>query len=257
MKSFLLIAFGFFCILIALPASDSVLVKAPSSSSVYYISGDNRYVFPNDQTYKSWYSDYSTITNVTDEQLASLTLVGNVTYRPGTRLVKIQSDPKVYAVDKGGVLRWVNSAGATLLASDGNTLFAFNPQSQYAMVAIYRLDAKTGNYTEAQMAGVSPSRRARLFRNVGGNWEAKPELQALITWKRHDLLRDPYERPYDLICCRNVVIYFTEAAKTDLYSRFCESLRPNGILFLGATESIPNPRSVGLTPAGLTFYQRR
>ena len=116
--------------------------------------------------------------------------------------------------------------------------------------------ARTGNYTEAQMAGVSPSRRARFFRNVGSNWEAKPELQALITWKRHDLLRDPYERPYDLICCRNVVIYFTEAAKVDLYKRFCDALRPGGVLFLGATESIPNVRNVGLLPAGLTFYKR-
>jgi chemotaxis protein methyltransferase CheR len=116
--------------------------------------------------------------------------------------------------------------------------------------------AKTGTYTEAQMAGVSPSRRARFFRNVGSNWEAKPELQALITWKKHDLLRDPYERPYDLICCRNVVIYFTETAKSDLYRRFCDALRPGGVLFLGATESIPNVRAVGLLPAGLTFYKR-
>jgi chemotaxis protein methyltransferase CheR len=116
--------------------------------------------------------------------------------------------------------------------------------------------ARAGTYTEAQMAGVSPSRRTRFFRNVGANWEAKPELQALITWKRHDLLRDPYERPYDLICCRNVVIYFTEPAKADLYKRFCDALRPGGVLFLGATESIPNVRNVGLLPAGLTFYKR-
>jgi chemotaxis methyl-accepting protein methylase len=41
-----------------------------------------------------------------------------------------------------------------------------------------------------------------------------------------------------------------------MYTRFCESLRPGGVLFLGATESIPNVRSVGLVPAGLTFYRR-
>jgi len=116
--------------------------------------------------------------------------------------------------------------------------------------------ARTGVYTEAQMTGVSPARRARFFRSVGPNWEARPELQAPIAWKRHDLLRDPYEHPFDLICCRNVVIYFTEAAKTDLYGRFREALRPGGILFLGATESIPNARAVGLQPAGLTFYRR-
>ena len=117
--------------------------------------------------------------------------------------------------------------------------------------------ARKALYAENQMAGVSPARRAHFFRKVDAGWEANSELQSMITWRRHDLLRDPYEKPFEIICCRNVVIYFTEAAKTDLYSRFCESLRPNGILFLGDTESIPNPRSVGLTPAGLTFYQRR
>jgi chemotaxis protein methyltransferase CheR len=116
--------------------------------------------------------------------------------------------------------------------------------------------ARQGSYIEAQMAGVSPSRRDRFFRQVDKSWVAKPELQAMITWRRHDLLRDSYERPFDLICCRNVVIYFTEAAKVELYKRFCESLRPGGVLFLGATESIPNVRAVGLTPSGLTFYVR-
>ena len=120
MKRFLFIVFGFFFILIALPASAGVLVKAPASSSVYYISGDNRYVFPNDQTYKSWYSDYSAITSVTDEQLASLTLAGNVTYRPGKRLVKVQTDPKVYAVSENGTLRWITTeeVAATLYGSN-------------------------------------------------------------------------------------------------------------------------------------------
>jgi chemotaxis protein methyltransferase CheR len=116
--------------------------------------------------------------------------------------------------------------------------------------------ARRGAYTEAQMAGVSPARRARFFRKLDNSWEAKPELQDLITWRRHDLLRDPYERPFDVICCRNVVIYFTEPAKAELYKRFSDALRPGGVLFLGATESIPNVRAVSLMPSGLTFYKR-
>jgi chemotaxis protein methyltransferase CheR len=116
--------------------------------------------------------------------------------------------------------------------------------------------AKKATYTEQQMAGVSPARRARFFRKVDAGWEVKPEIQALITWRKHDLLKDPYEKPFDLICCRNVVIYFTEAAKTELYKRFADALRPAGMLFLGATESIPNARAVGLLPSGVTFYRR-
>jgi len=116
--------------------------------------------------------------------------------------------------------------------------------------------ARKGSYSEQQMLGISPARRARFFNKADTNWVTKPELQSLITWRRHDLLKDAYDKPFDLICCRNVVIYFTEAAKTELYRRFCEALRPGGILFLGATESIPNVRAVGLQPCGNTFYRR-
>ena len=116
--------------------------------------------------------------------------------------------------------------------------------------------ARKAVYAENQMAGVSPARMTRFFHKVHGGWEANPELRTMITWRRHDLLRDEYERTFDIICCRNVVIYFTEAAKTQLYMRFVETLRPGGVLFLGATESIPNARDVGLTPASLTFYKR-
>jgi chemotaxis protein methyltransferase CheR len=116
--------------------------------------------------------------------------------------------------------------------------------------------AREATYTEAQMAGVPQADRARFFRQADRNWEVRPQLKALVTFRRQDLLTDPNEGPFDVIVCRNVVIYFTEQAKTDLYRRFYDSLRPGGILFLGATESIPNARAVGLVPAGSTFYKR-
>ncbi len=116
--------------------------------------------------------------------------------------------------------------------------------------------ARQGVYTEQQMLGVSPLRRSRFFNKREKDWEARQEIRSMISWRRHDLLKDPYDKPFDIICCRNVVIYFTETAKTSMYQRFGESLRPGGVLFLGATESIPNVRAVGLIPAGLTFYRR-
>jgi len=116
--------------------------------------------------------------------------------------------------------------------------------------------AKAATYTEAQMAGVSEDRRSRFFVPAADKWEVRPEIRALVKFRRHDLLRDPYERAFDLIVCRNVVIYFTEEAKTTLYTRFSEALRADGILFLGATESILNVRAVGFVPIGSTFYRR-
>src|SRR3989344_3451703 len=88
--------------------NDGDLVKA-SLTTVYYYAAGKRYVFPNEKTYKTWYTDFSGIKTITDAELASYPLAGNVTYRPGVKMVKINTDPKTYAVDKGGKLRWVTS----------------------------------------------------------------------------------------------------------------------------------------------------
>lgn len=92
------------------PCTSGSLVKSTSTSAVYYCGANGkRYVFPNDRIYFTWYSDFKTVTTVTAEQLAAIPLGGNVTYRPGVKMVKIESVPNVYAVDKGGMLRWITT----------------------------------------------------------------------------------------------------------------------------------------------------
>ncbi|MBI2099199.1 hypothetical protein HYT45_02150 [Candidatus Uhrbacteria bacterium] len=103
--------------------SSGDLIKA-SLPAVYYYGGDGkRYVFPNEKTYKTWYSDFSTVKTVTDAELAAVTIGGNATYRPGVKMVKITTDPKVYAVAKGGVLRHVASeaVATSLYGANWNT----------------------------------------------------------------------------------------------------------------------------------------
>ncbi|MBI4121890.1 MAG: hypothetical protein HY461_01010 [Parcubacteria group bacterium] len=94
--------------------SEGDLVKA-SLAAVYYI-GDNgkRYVFPNEKTYKTWWSNFSAVDTITDAQLAAIAIGGNVTYRPGARLVKITTDPKVYLVGGNGELHPINSEATAL-----------------------------------------------------------------------------------------------------------------------------------------------
>jgi hypothetical protein len=83
------------------------LIKG-SSSAVYYVTREQtRYAFPNAKTFATWYKDFSRVQRIDDATLAALPLNGSITYRPGSRLVKLVSDPKVYAVDQGGVLRWI------------------------------------------------------------------------------------------------------------------------------------------------------
>ncbi len=85
------------------------LIKNSYSSTLYYISGTDRYVFPNDKIYFSWYKDFSKVVVVSDATLATFHLRGNVTYKPSTRLVKVQSDSKVYAVSRCGTLHGLAS----------------------------------------------------------------------------------------------------------------------------------------------------
>jgi len=88
--------------------SSSSLIKA-SGPAVYYVWEGKRYVFPNEHIYFSWYDNFDQVATVSDTELASYLIGGNITYRPGSKLVKIQTDPKVYAVSSGGALHWITS----------------------------------------------------------------------------------------------------------------------------------------------------
>jgi len=94
-----------------------------ADEAVYYVDNDMfRHPFPNQRIYLSWYEDFSDVQEITAEEMAALRLAGNITYRPGTRLIKIPSIPKVYAVEPGGVLRWVTSewVAESLYGADWN-----------------------------------------------------------------------------------------------------------------------------------------
>ena len=86
------------------------LVRGETFSAVYYYGMDGfRYVFPNDKTYFTWYDNFDNVKWVKDSDLSKIQIGGNVTYRPGVKMVKIQSDKKVYAVAAGGKLKAITS----------------------------------------------------------------------------------------------------------------------------------------------------
>lgn len=93
--------------------SAGMLVKRPDMSAVYYLYDDagtlKRATFPNSATYFTWFKDFSSVVTITADELGNISLGKNIVYRPGTRLVKITTDPKVYAIEEGGILRWIDS----------------------------------------------------------------------------------------------------------------------------------------------------
>lgn len=72
-----------------------------------------------------------------------------------------------------------------------------------------------------------------------------------------NLLLDPYPKGYDLIVCRNVMIYFTEEAKDEMYKKFRDSLVDNGCLFVGSLlEQIIQPAKYGFVSDKTFFYKQ-
>lgn len=86
------------------------LLKSLNSTTVYYLGADcKRYIFPNEKTYLTWYNDFKNVKLVSDDLLAQISWGRNITYKPGIKMVKLQSTPEVYAVDAHGTLRWIIS----------------------------------------------------------------------------------------------------------------------------------------------------
>ena len=101
---------GFLQPMFASAAVSGDLIKCPDFSAVYYVADDgSRWVFPNDKIYFSWFSDFDDVITVSCDELASFPIGRNVPYQSGTRLVKLQSTPTVYAVAPGGVLHPIDS----------------------------------------------------------------------------------------------------------------------------------------------------
>ncbi|MFA5935575.1 MAG: Ig-like domain-containing protein [Patescibacteria group bacterium] len=114
------------------PGTEGTLVKlacpsvAPAThpcKAVYYVGLDGkRHAFPNDKVFFTWYPNFNTVKDISTTEMSSYTLSKNVTYRPGSRMVKFTSVPFVYAVAKGGVLRWVKTEAdaSSLYGTDWN-----------------------------------------------------------------------------------------------------------------------------------------
>ncbi|OGI00519.1 MAG: hypothetical protein A2Y25_00415 [Candidatus Melainabacteria bacterium GWF2_37_15] len=89
-----------------------------------------------------------------------------------------------------------------------------------------------------------------------GTFQLCSEIRSKVSFKKHNLLNNGFEKRFHLILCRNVVIYFTEQAKEKLYKNFYDSLNPDGMLFIGTTERINNYKQLGFNLVSSFFYQK-
>ncbi|MGM7701677.1 CheR family methyltransferase [Pseudalkalibacillus sp. Hm43] len=117
--------------------------------------------------------------------------------------------------------------------------------------------AKLGYYLERSLKDVPEDMKAKYFEKDGIGYKVEDILKEKITFAKHNMLADPFKSEFDLIVCRNVMIYFTEDAKAELYRKFSTALRPGGILFVGSTEQIFNPKQFGLESVATFFYVKK
>lgn len=114
--------------------------------------------------------------------------------------------------------------------------------------------ARVGLYNEKSIANVPDDLKKKYFTKIGASYQISDEIKKRVEFKEHNLLRDAYPTGCDMIVCRNVVIYFTDDAKQDIYVKFNQSLKDKGILFIGSTEQIMNYKELNYERASSFFF---
>lgn len=100
--------------------------------------------------------------------------------------------------------------------------------------------AKQGQYEGVAVTrGLSPERKQRFFKENGQHWQITPEIKSRVSFREMNLMQSyALLGKFDVIFCRNVLIYFSPDLKKDIISRMAQALNPNGYLILGGSESI-------------------
>ncbi len=116
--------------------------------------------------------------------------------------------------------------------------------------------ARMGIYSEKSIHNVPPEFKRKYFKQVGSSYQISNEIKSHVEFREHNLLKDAYPSNCHMIVCRNVMIYFTEEAKVDLYKKFNQSLVKDGLLFIGSAEQILDYRSLNYNRKNACFFSK-
>lgn len=157
------------------------------------------------------------------------------------------------------------SAGCSIGAEPYSLLITMeelNPDIKYSILAT-DLDRSAlekaragGPFRQDEVKNISEKQLSHYFRSDFPPYFVKQEHTKKIDFKEKNLITDEFDKNFDLIVCRNVIIYFTAEVKTLLNNKFQKALKKDGILFLGGTEIIPRPVEIGLKNMAISFYQK-
>ncbi|MBC2836737.1 CheR family methyltransferase [Paragemmobacter straminiformis] len=115
--------------------------------------------------------------------------------------------------------------------------------------------AEAGQYDADALAALSAEARRLLFAGQGG--AIHPDLRAALRFRQLNLIGPwPMQGGFQVIFCRNVVIYFDKPTQERLWQRFAEAIPPGGWLYIGHSERITGPAAAHFAPEGVTTYRR-
>lgn len=117
--------------------------------------------------------------------------------------------------------------------------------------------AAAGQYAESLLEQIPPA-YARLWTQPSGEgFEIVPEVRAMVTARVLNLFdRWPMQKRFDIIFCRNVMIYFDNDAKAELEQRLVDQLEPGGFLYIGHSERLNGSARAEMQPSGQTIYRK-
>ena len=170
--------------------------------------------------------------------------------------------PQILANNKGTIKIW--SAACSTGDEPYSLAMAFSKHVPLNRIKITATDidkqviqhAQVGLYNAKSIAGVPADMKKKYFTQVGASYKIADEIKKCVEFKEHNLLKDTYPTGYDLILCRNVVIYFTDEAKDMIYANFFKSLKNKGVLFIGSTEQISNYKELGFDRLSSFYFQK-
>lgn len=114
-----------------------------------------------------------------------------------------------------------------------------------------------GPYTQADVRQTEGSLLSKYFTTAQDGYWVCNSVKQYVEFKNHNLLRDPFESGFDLVICRNVVIYFSDEAKNGLYRGFHRALKEDGVLFIGGTETMLGSNDIGFERLHNSFHCKR
>lgn len=214
--------------------------------------------------YDKYVAKLKTDQELFDEFVSYITINVSEFYRNPEQWKLIETDVFPELIRKFGKNLKIWSAACSTGDEPYSLVMALSRHVPLSNIKIYATDldkqiiakAKVGVYNEKSVASVPEDLKKKYFTKVGPSYKISEEIKERVEFKEHNLLKDAYPKDYNLIVCRNVLIYFTEEAKEEVFRKFYKSLAPGAVLFIGSTEQIVNYKEIGYERKNSFFYER-